>query len=76
MGRTGSDPRKVFFSYPRTSSSGSAVITASTPLRSGWSPSGYFYGVLIFNLLARDLSNAINGIRILTNGYAFLIDGG
>jgi tetratricopeptide (TPR) repeat protein len=61
---------KAYFQYPRKSSSGDFVTTVTTPLRNATD----FAGVLIFNVLAKKLSDSVNNLKILDNGYSYLID--
>lgn len=59
----GSDPHAIYFEDPRASSFGTLVITASRQYE--------LNGVLIFNVLAARLTDAINELVIFQTGYAF-----
>jgi tetratricopeptide (TPR) repeat protein len=70
----GGDPTKVYFDYPRLASTGDYVLTSTTPIRSSMSKSGTLYGVLNFNVLSSTLSDSVNSVNILYNGYAYVVD--
>lgn len=70
----GGDPNQVYFGLPRTSSSGSVVITSVLPIKQYGLISNPTYGVMNFNVLFNALSASINSIKILDSGYIYVID--
>jgi len=67
---------KTYFSYPRISSAGYFVITAFAPIYNSISTftSNEFVGVININALATTLTNSVNALKILADGYAYIID--
>lgn len=68
------DPNKMYVENPRVASTNLLSITGGTPLRRGASSAGEIYGVFIVNTNIQALSDEINTIKILKNGYCYLID--
>jgi len=62
----------IYFDDPRLASSGKTVITASTPIRKNTDLP--LQGVLIFNILTSQLTDAINKLTIMKTGYAFMVN--
>jgi tetratricopeptide (TPR) repeat protein/uncharacterized protein YegL len=75
-GKTYIDTPDTYFSYPRISSAGSFVITAFAPIYDSISTftSNEFVGVININALATTLTNSVNALKILADGYAYIID--
>ena len=69
-----STSQDVFFQYPRVASTGELVITTATPIRTNGDNSGELKGVLSLNVLAATLSDSINELKIIDNGYAYIFD--
>ena len=67
---------KVFFLYPKpTISVGNLLVVSGViPLKAAGKIDGTFYGVYSANFLVSRLSDSINFIHILKNGYSYVID--
>jgi hypothetical protein len=68
------NPTQVFFQYPRVTSSGKYVVTAATPLKHNMAANGATIGGLASNVLMPTLARSISEVKILQNGYCYLID--
>jgi hypothetical protein len=75
---------EVYFQTPRLSSAGQFIVTTIAPIYAPYSQSitsigsqpgsDQVEGVVNFNVLMSELSNALNSLPILENGYNYLID--
>eukprot|EP01031_Cornospumella_fuschlensis_P025871 gene25871-31244_t len=64
----------VLFQYPRRASDGYSVTTGSLGIFPDNNPALPRHGVFISNFLASKLSENVNQLKILKDGYSFLID--
>lgn len=66
--------QEVYFEYPRVASTGELVITTATPIRRHGAPFGKLEGVFSLNVLAATLSDSVNELKIIDNGYVYVFD--
>jgi hypothetical protein len=73
-GKAKGNPQKVYFQYPRKASSGDVVVTAYSPIKENKVSSGSLKGVANILVKASELSDSVNNLKIMQNGYVFVID--
>jgi len=72
--KPGATTREVYFDYPRVASTGDLVITTAAPIRRHGDDNGELHGVLNLNVLAATLSDSVNQLKIIDNGYVYIVD--
>jgi hypothetical protein len=68
------NPNLAYFQYPRTSSAGLYVITGYTPIKVNQNVNGGLLGVINILTLVQPLVKSINKVKILNEGYTYVID--